>query len=54
MAMLNMGPIIETQDLSKAYGHFGALHGLNIAVPEGQRICTDGRQRSMQNHGEAP
>jgi ABC-2 type transport system ATP-binding protein len=35
MAILKMGPIIETQDLSKAYGHFGALHGLNIAVPEG-------------------
>jgi ABC-2 type transport system ATP-binding protein len=33
--MLKMGPIIETQNLSKTYGHFGALHGLNIAVPEG-------------------
>jgi ABC-2 type transport system ATP-binding protein len=34
-AMLKMGPIIETQGLSKTYGHFGALHGLNLAVPEG-------------------
>jgi ABC-2 type transport system ATP-binding protein len=30
-----MLPIIETQGLSKTYGHFGALHDLDIAVPEG-------------------
>jgi len=30
-----MTPIIETQDLCKSYGHFGAIEGLNIAVPEG-------------------
>lgn len=30
-----MLPIVETQGLTKTYGHFGALHGLDIAVPEG-------------------
>jgi ABC-2 type transport system ATP-binding protein len=30
-----VGPIIATQELSKTYGDFGALHGLNITVPEG-------------------
>jgi ABC-2 type transport system ATP-binding protein len=30
-----MLPIIETHDLAKSYGDFGALEGLNIAVPEG-------------------
>jgi ABC-2 type transport system ATP-binding protein len=30
-----MQPIIETRDLSKAYGQFGALHGLNLEVPAG-------------------
>jgi ABC-2 type transport system ATP-binding protein len=30
-----MLPIIETQGLSKTYGDFGALHELDIAVPEG-------------------
>jgi len=30
-----MLPIIETQGLSKTYGHFGALHELDMAVPEG-------------------
>jgi ABC-2 type transport system ATP-binding protein len=30
-----MLPIIETDGLSKDYGRFGALHALNIAVPEG-------------------
>jgi ABC-2 type transport system ATP-binding protein len=30
-----MLPIIETRGLSKAYGHFGALHELDISVPEG-------------------
>jgi ABC-2 type transport system ATP-binding protein len=30
-----MFPIIETQGLSKTYGHFGALHELDISVPEG-------------------
>ena len=28
-------PIIETRGLSKTFGRFGALHGLDIAVPEG-------------------
>src|SRR5580704_570559 len=28
-------PIIETQDLSKTYGRFVALHELNLRVPEG-------------------
>jgi len=30
-----VSPIIETRDLAKTYGRFGALHGLDIAVPEG-------------------
>jgi ABC-2 type transport system ATP-binding protein len=30
-----MLPIIETRGLSKTYGHFAALHELDIAVPEG-------------------
>jgi ABC-2 type transport system ATP-binding protein len=29
------GAIIETHDLTKSYGHFGALEGLDISVPEG-------------------
>jgi ABC-2 type transport system ATP-binding protein len=28
-------PIIEAQGLSKAYGHFGALHDVDMSVPEG-------------------
>jgi len=27
--------IVETRDLSKSYGNFGALHGLNLSMPEG-------------------
>jgi ABC-2 type transport system ATP-binding protein len=30
-----MAMIIETRDLSKAYGDFGALHSLNISMPRG-------------------
>ena len=30
-----MLPVIETDELSKDYGRFGALRALNIAVPEG-------------------
>jgi ABC-2 type transport system ATP-binding protein len=30
-----MLPVIETYDLAKSYGDFGALEGLNISVPEG-------------------
>jgi len=30
-----MPAILETHNLSKAYGPFGALHGLSISVPEG-------------------
>jgi ABC-2 type transport system ATP-binding protein len=30
-----MAGIIEMQGISKSYGHFGALHGLDMAVPEG-------------------
>ena len=30
-----IAPIIETRDLSKTYGRFVALHGLNLRVPEG-------------------
>jgi ABC-2 type transport system ATP-binding protein len=30
-----MSSIIETHDLAKTYGRFGALHGVSIAVPEG-------------------
>ena len=30
-----MPAVIETQDLAKSYGHFGALHGLNLSIPEG-------------------
>jgi ABC-2 type transport system ATP-binding protein len=30
-----MIPIIETCGLAKSYGHFGALRGLDISVPEG-------------------
>jgi ABC-2 type transport system ATP-binding protein len=30
-----MVPIIETLDLSKTYGRFGALHGLSLSIPEG-------------------
>jgi ABC-2 type transport system ATP-binding protein len=29
-----MLPIIETRGLAKNYGHFGALQGLNLSVPE--------------------
>lgn len=28
-------PIIETHDLAKNYGKLGALHGLNLSMPEG-------------------
>ena len=31
----SMGPIIETVELSKSYGRFGAIHGLNLSVPAG-------------------
>src|SRR5262249_27054431 len=27
--------VIETHDLAKNYGKFGALHGLNLRMPEG-------------------
>jgi ABC-2 type transport system ATP-binding protein len=30
-----MSAVIETQDLAKNYGQFGALHGLNLSMPEG-------------------
>jgi ABC-type multidrug transport system ATPase subunit len=30
-----MSAVIETHDLAKNYGKFGALHGLNLSVPEG-------------------
>jgi ABC-2 type transport system ATP-binding protein len=30
-----MSAVIETHDLAKSYGGFGALHGLNLTVPEG-------------------
>jgi ABC-2 type transport system ATP-binding protein len=30
-----MAQIIETTDLAKTYGHFGALRGLDLSVPEG-------------------
>jgi ABC-2 type transport system ATP-binding protein len=30
-----MLPVIETHDLAKSYGDFGALEGLDISVPEG-------------------
>jgi len=30
-----MAPIIETRGLTKSYGHFDALQGLDISVPEG-------------------
>jgi ABC-2 type transport system ATP-binding protein len=30
-----MTPIIETIDLSKSYGHFAAVRGLDLSVPEG-------------------
>lgn len=30
-----MNAIIETHGLSKSYGHFGALHGLDLSVPAG-------------------
>jgi ABC-2 type transport system ATP-binding protein len=28
-------PVIETHDLAKSYGRVGALHGLNLSMPEG-------------------
>jgi ABC-2 type transport system ATP-binding protein len=31
----SMPAVIETHDLAKSYGRFGALHGLNLSVPEG-------------------
>jgi ABC-2 type transport system ATP-binding protein len=31
---MRMVPIIETRDLAKNYGHFGALQGLDLSVPE--------------------
>jgi ABC-2 type transport system ATP-binding protein len=30
-----MSAVIETHDLAKRYGKFGALHGLNLSMPEG-------------------
>jgi ABC-2 type transport system ATP-binding protein len=30
-----MATVIETHDLVKSYGRFGALHGLNLSVPQG-------------------
>jgi ABC-2 type transport system ATP-binding protein len=30
-----MSAVIETHDLAKYYGTFGALHGLNLSMPEG-------------------
>jgi ABC-2 type transport system ATP-binding protein len=30
-----MSAVIETHDLAKSYGKFGALHGLNLSMPEG-------------------
>jgi ABC-2 type transport system ATP-binding protein len=30
-----MSAVIETHDLAKSYGHFGALQGLNMSMPEG-------------------
>jgi len=30
-----MSSVIETHDLAKSYGKFGALHGLNLSMPEG-------------------
>jgi ABC-2 type transport system ATP-binding protein len=30
-----MSAVIETHDLAKNYGKFGALHGLNLSMPEG-------------------
>jgi ABC-2 type transport system ATP-binding protein len=30
-----MSAVIETHDLAKSYGQFGALHGLNMSMPEG-------------------
>ena len=30
-----MSAVIETQDLAKSYGKFGALHGLNLSMPAG-------------------
>lgn len=30
-----MTDVIETHDLRKSYGRFGALHGIDIAMPEG-------------------
>ncbi len=30
-----MPAVIETHNLSKSYGTFGALHGLNLSIPEG-------------------
>ncbi len=30
-----MGAIVETRDLTKNYGQFGALHGINLSMPSG-------------------
>src|ERR1700753_806804 len=30
-----MSAVIETPDLAKSYGQLGALHGLNLSMPEG-------------------
>jgi ABC-2 type transport system ATP-binding protein len=30
-----MSAVIETQSLAKSYGKFGALHGLNLSMPQG-------------------
>jgi ABC-2 type transport system ATP-binding protein len=35
MSTPQIGPVIETRDLSKTYGRFLAIHELNIAVPNG-------------------
>src|SRR5215510_3727405 len=34
--------IVETRDLSKSYGKFGALHGLNLSMPEGSVFAVVG------------
>lgn len=34
-AAIPMSAVIETRDLAKNYGKFGALHGVNLSMPEG-------------------
>jgi len=38
-----MSAIIETQGLSKTYGHFGAVHEVAISVPQGSVFAMMGR-----------